>query len=228
MSPKNKAATTASANKKTILLVDDDPSVREMVGRVLIGEGYLVLSAANGPEALRIAATSDIDLVLLDLNMPGQSGWDTFERLTSGNPLLAVMIITARSQQLFTAVNAGVGALLEKPLNFPKLLKTMRDLLAEPPDTGWPGWRESRSISITCQGHDESANVWGEHPIAVSIQFSAQVSNNERNVPYEDPSIHLDRHGNLVVRAIRCEGSGRCGFPIQCGDKPGFKLAARV
>jgi DNA-binding response OmpR family regulator len=75
-----------------------------------------------------------MDLVLLDLNMPGPSGWDTFEHLTSRDPLVAVIIITARSQQLFTAVNAGVGALLEKPLNIPKLLKTIRDLLAESPE----------------------------------------------------------------------------------------------
>jgi DNA-binding response OmpR family regulator len=134
MNPRNKDETTAEDDQKTILLVDDDPSVREMVGRVLVGEGYLVLSAANGPEALRIAAAAHIDLVLLDLNMPGQSGWDTFERLATGDPLLAVIVITARPQQLFTAVNAGVGALLEKPLNFTTLLKTMRDLLAESPE----------------------------------------------------------------------------------------------
>ena len=120
--------------KLRVLLVDDDPSVREMVGRVLLGEGYRVLFASNGLEALAIAATVDIDLVLLDLNMPGQSGWDTFERLTSGNPLIAVIIITAQPQQLFTAVNEGVGALLEKPLNITKLLKTIRDLLAESPE----------------------------------------------------------------------------------------------
>jgi DNA-binding response OmpR family regulator len=119
---------------KAILLVDDDPSVREMVGRVLLGEGYRVLFAANGPDALAIAAAVDIDLVLLDLNMPGPSGWDTFERLTSRNPLTAVIVITARSQQLFTAVNAGVGALLEKPLNITKLLETIRELLAESPE----------------------------------------------------------------------------------------------
>jgi len=134
MSPRNKDGTTAGDKKKTILLVDDDPSVREMVGRVLVGEGYLVLSADSGAEALRIAAAAHIDLVLLDLNMPGQSGWDTFERLASEDPLLAVIVITARPQQLFTAVNAGVGALLEKPLNFTKLLATMRDLLVESPE----------------------------------------------------------------------------------------------
>jgi len=131
VSSQNRAGKIASNDKQTILLVDDDPAVREMVGRVLVGEGYLVFPAANGPEALKIAAAAAVDLVLLDLNMPDQSGWDTFERLTSENPLLGVIIITARPQQLFTAVNAGVGALLEKPLHFPKLLKTIRDLLVE-------------------------------------------------------------------------------------------------
>ena len=120
------------ARGKTLLLVDDDPSVRQMVGRVLAGEGYVVLSAASGPEALGMAAANQIDLVLLDLNLPGQSGWDTFERLTSQNPFLAVIVITARPNQLFTALAAGVGALLEKPLDFPKLLKTVSALLAEP------------------------------------------------------------------------------------------------
>jgi len=135
VSRKGETRTAVATGGKTILLVDDDPAVREMVGRVLLSEGYLVLSAANGTEALRIAATADIDLVLLDLNMPGQSGWDTFEKLTSENPFLAIAIITARQQQLFTAVNAGAGALLEKPLSFPTLLKTIRKLLAESPET---------------------------------------------------------------------------------------------
>jgi len=131
MNPKPQFRTATSADKETILLVDDDASVREMIGRVLRGEGYLVLSAANGDEAAGIAATHPIDLVLLDLNMPVKSGWDTFEKLTADNPLLAVVIITARPNQLFTALGAGVGALLEKPLDFPKLLKTIRLLLME-------------------------------------------------------------------------------------------------
>ena len=103
-----------------ILVVDDDSSVREMLTRVLAGEGYLVWAAADGTAALEIAAAEKVDLVLLDLNLPGRSGWDTFERLTAEKPLLAVIIITARSNQLFTALGAGVGALLEKPLDFPE------------------------------------------------------------------------------------------------------------
>src|SRR5690349_10678681 len=102
--------------KPKLLLVDDDPTVREMIGRVLIETGYLVLLAANGQEALSLAAATEVDLVLLDLNMPVKNGWDTFERLTNENPVLPIIIITARPNQLFPALASGVGALIEKPL----------------------------------------------------------------------------------------------------------------
>jgi DNA-binding response OmpR family regulator len=126
---------TAKSAKERILVVDDDSSVREMLTRVLVGEGYSVLAAANGMSALEIVAATKIGLVLLDLNLPGKSGWDTFERLSAENPLLPVIIVTARSNQLFTAMGAGVGALLEKPLHFPKLLQTIQQLLAEPAES---------------------------------------------------------------------------------------------
>ena len=124
-----------NSSENRILVVDDDSSVREMLARVLVGEGYLVSAAADGTAALEIAAAEKIDLLLLDLNMPGKSGWDTFERLTAENPLLPVIIVTARANQLFTALGSGVGALLEKPLHFPKLLETIQQLLAEPAES---------------------------------------------------------------------------------------------
>jgi DNA-binding response OmpR family regulator len=118
--------------KQKILLVDDDESVRISLARLLTLEGYEVLPAANGQEALDIVAKTTVELVLLDLNMPVKNGWDTFERLTYENPLLPIIIITARANQLFTALAAGAGALMEKPLDFPKLLQTMNKLLVEP------------------------------------------------------------------------------------------------
>ena len=118
--------------KSRILVVDDDSSVREMLTRVLVGEGYLVWSAADGTAALELAAAKKIDLVLLDLNLPGKNGWHIFQKFMVENPLLNVVIITARSNQLFTALGAGVAALLEKPFNFPNLLQTIGRLLAEP------------------------------------------------------------------------------------------------
>ena len=118
--------------KRKLLLVDDDPAVREMLGRILTEEGYAVLPAADGQAALDLSAATAVDLVLLDLNLPVKNGWDTFERLSTDNPLVPIVIITARPNQLFPALASGVGALMEKPLDLPKLLEIIRSLLDEP------------------------------------------------------------------------------------------------
>ncbi len=132
--PAQQSADSVPTTRKCILVVDDDPGVRESLLAVLREEGYRVLAAAGGATALALAVSASPDLVLLDLNMPDQSGWDTFERLSGEKPLLPVIVITARPNQLFTACNAGVGALLEKPLDIPILLKTIKTLLEEPAD----------------------------------------------------------------------------------------------
>jgi two-component system response regulator CpxR len=111
--------------------VDDDPGVRGSLGDVLVSEGYRVIPADDGQQAIELAASNAVDLVLLDLNMPRKNGWDTFERLSATHPLLPIIIVTARPNQLFTAVSAGVGALLEKPLDIPMLMRTIQRLLAE-------------------------------------------------------------------------------------------------
>jgi CheY-like chemotaxis protein len=118
--------------KKKILLVDDDPAIRRMLGILLTGEGYNVLLAVNGSESVQVVRSTEIDLVLLDLNMPGMDGWQTYEQLASENPMLPIVVITARPNQRFTALAAGIGALLEKPLDLPRLFATIRNLLDEP------------------------------------------------------------------------------------------------
>jgi DNA-binding response OmpR family regulator len=114
-----------------ILLVDDDPTVRDSLHEVLVAEGYSVLTAENGQQALELINKLPVDLVLLDLNMPVKNGWDTFERLTADYPLIPVIIVTARPNQIFTALSAGAGALLEKPMDIRPLLRTMEKLLRE-------------------------------------------------------------------------------------------------
>jgi DNA-binding response OmpR family regulator len=115
-----------------VLVVDDDAAVRESVTKVLRSEGYEALSAADGQAALDQFASHTIDLLLLDLGLPIKSGWDTFERITSENPFLPVIIITGQADQFDVAVDAGVGALMEKPLDALQLVHTVRDLVAEP------------------------------------------------------------------------------------------------
>jgi DNA-binding NtrC family response regulator len=119
------------AAKSKILLVDDDPAIRQILVRLLTEENYLVLTAANGAEALALCSATKFDLVLLDLNMPVKNGWETFEQMSSQNPMLPIILITARPNQFFPAMAAGVGALLEKPLDLVRLFQTIRDLLDE-------------------------------------------------------------------------------------------------
>ena len=139
LSPALKAR-PARPPKRKILLVDDDPAIRQILLRLLSEEDYFVLTAANGVEALELANATKFDLVLLDLNMPVKNGWDTFEQLSVKNPLLPVILITARPNQFFSAVASGVGALLEKPLDFVKLFSTIQTLLDEPAEVRLARW----------------------------------------------------------------------------------------
>jgi two-component system response regulator MprA len=121
----------AKSARKKVLLVDDDPAIRQILVRLLAEENFLVLTAANGVEALALNDAAEFDLVLLDLNMPIKDGWSTLEQLTVDSPTLPIIVITARPNQFLPALTSGVGALLEKPLDFTKLFQTIHGLLAE-------------------------------------------------------------------------------------------------
>jgi CheY-like chemotaxis protein len=118
--------------KKNVLVVDDDAAVRQSVRKVLEGAGYDVAAASDGEEAVVQFVPEQIDLVLLDLNLPLRSGWDVFERLTTRYPFVPIIIITGMPNQYRTALAAGASALMEKPIDVSALLKTMDELLAEP------------------------------------------------------------------------------------------------
>jgi CheY-like chemotaxis protein len=121
--------------EKCILVVDDDEPIRESIKRVLVGAGYDVELAAGGLEAVVRFEPEHIDLILLDLNLPNQSGWEVFEQLTTQYPLVPVIIITGLTNQQRVAKAAGVGALFEKPVDTLALLERIEELLAEPPET---------------------------------------------------------------------------------------------
>lgn len=114
-----------------ILIVDDDRSVREALAKVLQDEGYEVVLAADGVEAVERFDRNQIDLLLLDLGLPTKSGWDAFEHITNADPSLPIIVITGQTKQFEVAVGAGVGAFVEKPLDVSQLLKTIREVAAE-------------------------------------------------------------------------------------------------
>jgi CheY-like chemotaxis protein len=118
--------------KYKILLVDDDPSIRQILSKLLAQEDYSVLATASGIEAIELVTIARVDLVVLDLQLPVKDGWEIFTQLSTQHPLLPVILITAYPSQLFSALAAGAGALLEKPLDFTKLADSIRNVLSEP------------------------------------------------------------------------------------------------
>jgi CheY-like chemotaxis protein len=117
---------------KRILVADDDTVVRTALAAVLESEGYDVDVAADGHQAVLHATAQPPDLVLLDLNMPNVDGWTALTKLDHVCPLLPVIIITARPHQYPEAVRLGVDAFMEKPLDFPVLLRAIRKFTHEP------------------------------------------------------------------------------------------------
>ena len=114
-----------------VLIADDDALVRGSLSAVLESEGYLVDEACDGREAVRRAILHPPDLVLLDLNMPGWDGWTAFTQLDRVTPLVPVIVITARPNQYPKAVQLGVDAFMEKPLNIPVLMQAIQHLTSE-------------------------------------------------------------------------------------------------
>jgi DNA-binding response OmpR family regulator len=115
-----------------ILVVDDDANVRESLGDVLTQEHYAVKLASDGREAVRRFLEGPPDLILLDLNMPDINGWQAFQIMAQLYPFVPVIIITARPGQARRATDLGINAFMEKPLDIPILLRTIRELLAHP------------------------------------------------------------------------------------------------
>ncbi|HEX4343776.1 MAG TPA: response regulator [Verrucomicrobiae bacterium] len=114
-----------------VLIADDDAVVRSSLAAVLESEGYIVDEASNGNEAVTRAVRHKPDLVLLDLNMPHADGWTAFNQLDRLTPFLPIIIITARPNQYQKAVQLGVDAFMEKPLNIPILMRAVKRLAGE-------------------------------------------------------------------------------------------------
>lgn len=113
-----------------ILIVDDEATQREMLQGFLHHQGYKVITAADGEEALTCCARYPIDLVLLDQCMPGLSGVEVLELLMQANPHLKVIMITAYGS-IDTAVNVmklGASDFIEKPVDLTALAEKIDQL----------------------------------------------------------------------------------------------------
>ncbi|WP_263365328.1 response regulator [Edaphobacter bradus] len=102
-----------------ILVCDDDPGIRTIVSEHLTRQGYTVIEAASGDEALVVAAERHVEAILLDLYMPGLSGWETLQRLRN-NPATAnipVVVLSVLSSTLRPQLTGDAQGWVQKPFN---------------------------------------------------------------------------------------------------------------
>jgi DNA-binding response OmpR family regulator len=116
---------------RTILLVDDDESLRQVISQYLMQEGYRVITAGSGAEALKLFYSERPAAVLLDLMMPGMDGWEVCARLRelSDAPILLVTARTAQEDKL-RGFRLGIDDYLVKPFSLAELAARLQAVLS--------------------------------------------------------------------------------------------------
>jgi two-component system, OmpR family, response regulator MprA len=114
-----------------LLVVDDDPDVRDSLGRALRCAGYTVSTVVNGADALASVTRSPVDLIVLDMLMPVMDGLDTCRRLRGRGDATPVLMLTARDgmDELVSGLDSGADDYLVKPFALRELQARIRALL---------------------------------------------------------------------------------------------------
>ena len=123
--------TPSEHRSETILVIDDEPSVRTLIEKILTMRGYAVLAASDAEEALRISGDHEVDAVVTDIMLPSMKGPELVEKLRLHRPQLRALFISG-----FTAdalVDGGLSpddvAFVQKPFTGEALTERLRELL---------------------------------------------------------------------------------------------------
>src|SRR5229473_1658420 len=123
-------------SRKRVLEVEDDPDIREMVSELLLSEGYEVVSAVHGKDAIeKMEGGFSPDVILLDLMMPVLNGFDVLRVLHRTPRWSSIPVVIVSAKQGYDAVDLGTAAIIRKPLDPDVLLNTLRRLLSRAPAT---------------------------------------------------------------------------------------------
>ncbi len=132
--------------KRTILVVDDEPQIRRVLKTSLGSQGGIVLAAETGEEALDILRRETVDLVLLDLNMPGMGGLETCRAIRAAwNVPIIVLSVRDSGTDKVEALDAGADDYVTKPFSFEELMARIRAALRR---TGFATDTTPKKVSV--------------------------------------------------------------------------------
>ncbi len=128
-----------------LLLVDDDPGLLKLLGMRLVSEGYSVVTAKSGPEALRVLGREKVDLVISDLRMDEMDGLQLFSEIQKGQPGMPVIILTAHGSipDAVAATQQGVFSFLTKPVDKDALYQAIDEALEQRSPATDEAWRQA-------------------------------------------------------------------------------------
>jgi two-component system, OmpR family, response regulator len=127
-----------------ILLIEDEPGIVDFLERGLSAQGFQVISALDGDAGLERALAEDVDLVVLDMMLPGSSGLEVLERLRDAKPSLPVIVLTALGEvdHRVAGLDAGAADYLTKPFSLSELAARIRAqlrMVSQMPQTSLSG-----------------------------------------------------------------------------------------
>jgi two-component system KDP operon response regulator KdpE len=124
-------------NSATVLIVDDEPQIRRVLLTILTSQGYSVIEAKTGDEALEKIRTERPDLILLDVNMPGRSGIETCREIRDAGDIPVIMLTVRNAERdKVQALDAGANDYVVKPFGADELLARVRATLRRSAPTG--------------------------------------------------------------------------------------------
>src|SRR5690625_5512493 len=120
---------TSQNYEAALLVVDDEPYIRELLSTVVRVAGFDVVSAANGAEALRLAEQTDVDLLVLDVMLPDMDGFTVTRRLRQIGMNAPVVFLTARddTSDKITGLTVGGDDYVTKPFSLEEVVARIRD-----------------------------------------------------------------------------------------------------
>jgi DNA-binding response OmpR family regulator len=116
---------------KTVLIIEDDVSILEGLKDNLEYEGYRVIAETNGKKGLQLALEKDMDLLLLDIMLPGLNGYEICRRVKKEKSGLPIIMLTARGSEMdkVSGLDTGADDYITKPFSLPELLARIRAAL---------------------------------------------------------------------------------------------------
>ncbi|MDG1824663.1 MAG: sigma-54 dependent transcriptional regulator [Henriciella sp.] len=204
---------------KTVLVIDDDPTQRRLLTAAVEKAGFACRTAPDGETGVAIATDSNasVDVVLLDLTMPGLSGMDTLEMLSERRPELPVVMLTATSgiDTIVSAMRARAVDFIVKPANPERVVVSIRNALKLSSLTG-----EVKRLTRKAEGGMSFDDMIASAPVMKQVMRLGQ-----RAAASDIPVLILGESGvgkEVIARCIQgaSDRSGKPFISVNCGAIP--------